>query len=405
MSIITTPFAYFDCLNNSYVCEDCITYSTHEFIACQGDIWQLEDNAEFPLYGRHLCRDGNIVIPNFVKKGDVSLSQMQITISGIASDSKFRIINVCNGNVRCSFAFNCIYDHLKRSDFATDDDYAEAIFIYMKCIYHTDDGNYVDNGDGSFTITIQWYGDSLDNYCRCNSTFTWLDLPVTAFDTTDCALPIVKKSYKVNCIAADEYVNIYQVHTFNMCVSIVQNPTCIKKENLVKLDFSDLPTGCYNLCNNENCTSKIRVVFGQPTANNTFYHCNTVWLEARNSNESWIKCRLSFMNSNPLIKKNQEISRSSKGIIRKLYTTMERDWLIESDYYPSNTHAFIAQLIEKDYFYMESIFDNDTQTQKKRFNAEDTWNVKWETNLPRIKVAKGECNLTEYEYNYVNEFC
>jgi hypothetical protein len=97
--------------------------------------------------------------------------------------------------------------------------------------------------------------------------------------------------------------------------------------------------------------------------------------------------------------KNQEVSYSSKGINRKLYSSVSREWEMRTGYYTQRFHNELMRALESDYF--EAEIDGKWE----RFVFEDSYNIEWDEAEPGQKRGKATLKLKSYYRDIYNDFC
>lgn len=371
---------------------------TDILVAVPGDQWQLPYPATYDISDKYnLCRDGDIVINNFGTLAPNVYSSFIFTFSNIQTDSNFRVAYTCCGNVNASPVF-------KRLDYVSDVAFMDDILSWFQITYGAIHSYRLNN-----TIYVQWDQDiEAETDCRCNAILT----SNTSFTPMEISLEpqlksIIRKAGTFcvpgNCPPIKDYPNGYdainqiQLQGAQICLQIQSQISCMSTAKYIQFNFPpDLEFDCYTICSNTlGCSQPIQVSQG----------CNTTMLKYRNTNTNYTQIRLGITLSNPNTKKTQEISRSSKGIIRKLYATMERSWELETDYYASNVHLELAKAFENDEVIINGFWDGSSVPFDKMFVTEDSYKINWLKDYPRSKVAKGEIILLEKDYIYVNQFC
>jgi len=137
------------------------------------------------------------------------------------------------------------------------------------------------------------------------------------------------------------------------------------------------------------CSQPIRVVA----------NCDTILIRFRNDNEIFKTVRIEGAIEKISFNKNQEISYSSKGINRKLYSAVTREWELTTGYYTERFHVELMRALESDYFEAEI---NGTW---ERFIFEDTYQVEWDEADPGQKRGKATVKLKSYQRDVYNDFC
>lgn len=367
------------------------------------DLWYFPDPIrEFGLYEGEwsLCQNGEVAVPGAGSFAEVLQSSFSFSLSNIDSDAVFGMQMMCNGV--CTNIITSVF----RSNYGTDQEFLEAILLSL-FIYGFNGGNTKIEGN---QITVAWiyndvYGGDSDvpSVCLCGSTLVANNnYTLAEMQDSGCKIPSVLMQSGDICNEGDTYVNILQLQGYGLCITVDQPIMCMEARNVIKFKFpGNMKLGdCYRICftnfegNIELCSQPLVVTNG----------CDSMEIRYRNANEQWTVWRVNAQLRSPTFKTDQTISRTSRGKIRKLYATVEKSWLMETDYYAEDVHTELANAIQKDYFY----FYRDYPERYKgyqRYTCDDTYKIDWDADNPQRMTAKGSVNLLETNFNYANEFC
>lgn len=128
-------------------------------------------------------------------------------------------------------------------------------------------------------------------------------------------------------------------------------------------------------------------------------NCDTVLIRFRNDNEIYKTVRIEGVIEKISFNKNQEVSYSSKGINRKLYSSVSREWEMRTGYYTQRFHQELMRALESDYF------EAEVDGKWERFIFEDSYNIEWDEAEPGQKRGKATLKLKSYYRDIYNDFC
>ena len=137
------------------------------------------------------------------------------------------------------------------------------------------------------------------------------------------------------------------------------------------------------------CSQAIRVVGS----------CDTILIRFKNDNEIYKTVRIEGTIEKVSFNKNQEVSYSSKGINRKLYSAVSREWEMQTGYYTQRFHVELMRALESDYF------EAEIEGKWERFIFEDTYQIEWDDAEPGQKRGKATLKLRSYQRDIYNDFC
>lgn len=372
-------------VNQAYCCNAKANDSLH---VVQGDVWEIPHP------------NGSSYLPLSLFKGDVPLGVISspapnaFSSFGFSIDSdsvctgvggfctataQFRLSLVCNGTVLCG-------DIIDRNDYASLEDFYDAI---ITSIQSTIPVTVIRNAN---FFTAQWY--YTDVMCLCSSVLTTREFD--SLSEMSCGLQPIIVEPATRCKEA-VYRNLIQLQYANMCLNITNKIECIATDTHTRLTFpSKLSIGCYHLeMDGFGCTQNIEVVSG----------CYHPMIGYRNFGSQTTFHRIGMIIRNPQVKKTQEISKSTKGVIRKLYSTYERSYEMITDLYSEHVHYELAKAVESDEFQVIGAWDEIPLVQPKFFVAEETYKVNWGKTFPTKLKAQAEMVLLDRDYTYVNDFC
>jgi len=137
------------------------------------------------------------------------------------------------------------------------------------------------------------------------------------------------------------------------------------------------------------CSQKIRIR----------YDCDNILIRFRNDNEIYKTVRIEGTIEKIGFNKTQEVSYSSKGINRKLYSAVSVEWTLTTGYYSEKFHKHLMRALESDYF------EGEINGEWHRFIFEDNYNIEWNSDNPNQKKGKATVKLKSYRRDVYNDFC
>jgi hypothetical protein len=137
------------------------------------------------------------------------------------------------------------------------------------------------------------------------------------------------------------------------------------------------------------CSQKIRIR----------YDCDNILIRFRNDNEIYKTVRIEGTIEKIGFNKTQEVSYSSRGINRKLYSAVSQEWTLTTGYYSEKFHKHLMRALESDYF------EAEINGEWHRFVFEDNYNIEWNEDIPNQKRGKAVVKLKSYRRDIYNDFC
>lgn len=197
----------------------------------------------------------------------------------------------------------------------------------------------------------------------------------------------------------------------NLCLRLWRDVICIKDNgtmlelpcNFQKLSAFD--TNCKNLFEKirigysylDLITDKHIAFCSQPIR--VVSDCDTILIRFKNDNEIYKVIRIEGTIEKVSFSKNQEISYSSKGINRKLYSAVSQEWEFQTGFYTERFHVELMRAMESDYF------EAEINANWHRFILEETPNIEWDNANPNQKRGKLSVKLKSYQRDVYNDFC
>lgn len=355
---------------NQYYCCDDFTDDTLHIVP--GDVWTVPHPAG-TYQDVYLYKGGTSlgIISSLAPSPDNTFS----FILSFDANTKWRLAYTCDGVSACS-------NIIDRQDYLTDDDFLDAIVTEMMLFLPITVVRTANAFSITFTSAVA---------CLCNSTV----FSKEGISETSCGVtPIVIREADL-CNTAI-YSNFVVIQYESACVSFTQIE-CFERETHTNLTFpSNLNDGCYHLfVNGFGCTQQIRLTTG----------CNYPAIQYRNFGQQFTTYRIGIEIRNPNVRKTQEISKSTRGELRKLYTTYEKLYEMVTDYYSEQIHGELSVAVESDIFQVGTYWNQSNLPFFKSFVAEETYKVNWSKDFPTRRLAQAEMVLIEKEYTYINTFC
>ena len=127
--------------------------------------------------------------------------------------------------------------------------------------------------------------------------------------------------------------------------------------------------------------------------------CDTILIRFKNENEVYKTVRIEGFIEKIGFNKTQEVSYSSKGINRKLYSAVSKEWILTTNYYTEKFHKHLMRALESDYF------EAEINGEWHRFIFEDNYSIEWNEEYPNLKKGKAVIKLKSYQRDVYNDFC
>jgi hypothetical protein len=322
-------------------------------------------------------------------------------IDDIAENAVFYMRIICGGAVVAETA------QVERVDFPDDELFILGILSEINLAFAPQFvfTPYIAEGGVIYVKFISAQTEELKK-CLCSAfIFTRNFYNTEDFETE---VPTNKRPTTSACIITDSPTNYVLIDSALMCITKVKDLTCLKEERLLQITADcEIGVGVPG----EDCIGAIaikrRLCFGEGGSSgknfftnpiNFAFHCETLLLRYRNEDEQWKIARIPAVVKSVQYKKNQEVSVSSRGVMRKLLSITHMMYEIETNFMKMRFHTEFLRAIESDYIELE------IYGEWVRMVNEGELTIEWEdTGVPYL--GKTTANLTSYENKYLNNFC
>lgn len=396
-----------DCTACEKLPSGCSNYAEPTLIAAAGEVWYMpRDLAPPPL--TYLKMDCCGTISSVFSIGGIPAtkpSTFSISFSGITNNSKLRVCYVCDG---ISFMGSI----LSRSDYPSDADFLDAIAIDFIATLGL--GSY---SIGTLGITFEWDGAYDD--CKCTS-FVYGKQVATVGDLNTCNAIISYTQYQIGlnptiCFNSTIYRNNITVSLLELCMETTKQPECIDNNTeYVSIAFPHKFKGCMRIASGASCTSPIEVrpsilssvaAGAFPEYKGYRVVCNTIWIQARNVGENWTAFRIPAIAMTPQAEVSQKVYKTPRGSNIKLYASREVVWSFQTDLLDFFMHKYIMGVLEKDFVYIEGVFDTSYQTTIKQLVSNSDYKIEYLDNSTKSgNLGFATFTMKEKEYSYVNDY-